>query len=86
VPPCDGDINAMECGRPSRKCRLADQNFEAPDVRVLERDLFRTLPTQTGKRAARRGQRGHIPGATHFPTSNDIADTSSPLPHMLPTP
>src|SRR5262245_49124033 len=56
--------------------------LDAPDVRVVDGSFY--LP------AAKRDPKAefanqHIPGAVFFDI-DDIADTSSPLPHMLPSP
>lgn len=72
----------MESGDPLVSADWLIKNFEAPDVRVLDATYFAdfTNPPETGRQA---WARGHIPGATHFDI-DDIADTSSPLAHMLP--
>jgi len=72
----------MESGDPLVNADWLIKNFDAPDVRVLDATYFAdfTNPPETGRQA---WARGHIPGATHFDI-DDIADTSSPLPHMLP--
>lgn len=57
-------------------------HLRAPDVRVVDATWFMPGSAQTGREAwAAR----HIPGARHFDI-DDIADTSSGLPHMLPPP
>jgi thiosulfate/3-mercaptopyruvate sulfurtransferase len=58
------------------------KNFAAPDVRVLDATYFApfTNPPETGRHA---WTRGHIPGATYFDI-DDVADTGTDLPHMLP--
>ncbi len=58
---------------------LAD-HLGAPDVRVLD-GTYR-LPGQGGDPKADY-ERAHIPGARFFDI-DEIADTTSPLPHMLP--
>ncbi len=58
---------------------LAD-HLGAPDVRVLD-GTYR-LPGQGGDPKADH-ERAHIPGARFFDI-DEIADTTSPLPHMLP--
>lgn len=60
---------------------LAD-HLEAPDVRVV--DATWHLPT-VERDARAEYLEGHIPGAVHFDI-DDIADTDSDLPHMLPSP
>ena len=57
-------------------------HLDAPDVRVIDASWY--LP------AAQRDprdeyERGHIPGAMFF-NIDEIADTDSPFPHMLPLP
>jgi thiosulfate/3-mercaptopyruvate sulfurtransferase len=60
---------------------LAD-HLDAPDVRVVDATYF--LPME--KRDAHAEYlAGHIPGAVFFPI-DEIADTTSALPHMLPAP
>jgi thiosulfate/3-mercaptopyruvate sulfurtransferase len=60
---------------------LAD-HLSAPDVRVIDASWY--LPDQ--KRDAKTEYtEAHIPGAVYFDL-DDIADTSSPYPHMLPAP
>lgn len=54
----------------------------APDVRVLDCTYFMPGAPQTGRQAY---DAQHIPGARHFDI-DDIADTDSALPHMLPPP
>ena len=53
-----------------------------PDLRVVDATYF--LPSQ-GKNARAEFEARHIPGAVFFDI-DEIADTSKPLPHMLPTP
>jgi thiosulfate/3-mercaptopyruvate sulfurtransferase len=57
-------------------------HLTAPDVRVLDCTYFMPGSPQTGKQAY---DAHHIPGARHFDI-DDIADTTIPLPHMLPPP
>jgi len=54
----------------------------APDVRVLDASWFMPGSRQTGRQAY---DSHHIPGARFFDV-DEIADTDSPLPHMLPPP
>jgi len=54
----------------------------APDVRVVDGSWF--LPS-AGRDARGEYAEAHIPGAAFFDI-DDIADTDSPLPHMLPAP
>ena len=60
---------------------LAD-HLDAPDVRVVEATWF--MPA-TGKKGHDEYDSGHIPGAVFFDL-DDIAESDSPLPHMLPSP
>jgi thiosulfate/3-mercaptopyruvate sulfurtransferase len=56
------------------------ERLDAPDVKVADATWF--LPTM--RRDAKQEYRAaHIPGAVYFDI-DDIADTGSPLPHMLP--
>ena len=58
------------------------ERLNAPDIRVVDATYY--LPAE--KKDALAGyQAGHIPGAVFFPI-DEIADTTSPLPHMLPSP
>jgi len=60
---------------------LAD-HLNAPDVRVVDASYY--LPNEgLDPRAEYEAQ--HIPGAVFFDI-DDIADSASPLPHMLPSP
>lgn len=61
--------------------RLADQ-LSAPDLVVVDASWY--LPTQNRDAKAEYAA-GHIPGAVHFDI-DAIADRSSALPHMLPSP
>jgi len=56
------------------------QHLGAPDVKVADATYF--LPT-LGRNAREEYEAAHIPGAVFFDI-DDIADTDSPLPHMLP--
>jgi thiosulfate/3-mercaptopyruvate sulfurtransferase len=58
------------------------EHFDAPDLRIVDGSfkLPGVTPTAREDYAAR-----HIPGAVFFDI-DDIADESSPLPHMLPSP
>lgn len=58
------------------------RELQKPDLRVLDASFY--LPTE--KTDARdRFREGHIPGARFFDIE-EIADTETTLPHMLPTP
>jgi thiosulfate/3-mercaptopyruvate sulfurtransferase len=57
-------------------------HLDAPDVRIIDASWY--LPSaQRDPRAEY--ERGHIPGAMFFDI-DEIADTTSPYPHMLPAP
>ena len=60
---------------------LAD-HLGSPDVRVI--DATWCLPAQQRDPKAEYAA-AHIPGAVYFDI-DEIADSSSPLPHMLPSP
>lgn len=60
---------------------LAD-HLSAPDVRVVDASYY--MPIQ-GRNAREEYRAEHIPGAVFFDI-DDIADTGSPYPHMLPPP
>ncbi|MDY0885029.1 3-mercaptopyruvate sulfurtransferase [Dongia soli] len=55
-------------------------NLDQPDLRIVDATYY--LPMQ-GKNARAAYLEQHIPGALFFDI-DDIADTTSPLPHMLP--
>src|SRR6185295_2325128 len=57
-------------------------NLAAPDVRVVDASFY--LP-QEKRDAKAEYAAGHIPGAVFFDVE-EISDTDSPLPHMLPSP
>src|SRR4030095_16543087 len=56
--------------------------LDAPDVRIVDGSFY--LPAQKRNPKAEFANQ-HIPGAVFFDI-DDIADTSNPLPHMLPPP
>ena len=58
------------------------EHLGSPDVRVVDATWY--LPSQ-GRDAKAEYAAAHIPGAVYFDI-DDIADESSPLPHMLPSP
>jgi thiosulfate/3-mercaptopyruvate sulfurtransferase len=60
---------------------LAD-HLSAPDVRVIDASWY--LPDQKRNAKAEYAE-AHIPGAVYFDL-DDLADTTSPYPHMLPPP
>jgi thiosulfate/3-mercaptopyruvate sulfurtransferase len=57
-------------------------HLKAPDVRVLDCTWFMPGAPRTGRQAY---DAHHIPGARFFDI-DDVADTDSALPHMLPLP
>ncbi len=57
------------------------QHLNAPDVRVVDASWY--LP-DAGRDAKAEYKAAHIPGAVFFDI-DEISDTASPLPHMLPT-
>jgi thiosulfate/3-mercaptopyruvate sulfurtransferase len=57
-------------------------HLKAPDVRVVDGSMY--LPN-AGRDAKAEYAETHIPGAVFFDI-DDIADSESPLPHMLPSP
>ncbi len=58
------------------------ENLSAPDLRVVDATYY--MPHE-GLDGRREFQVGHIPGSVFFDI-DDIADSDSPLPHMLPSP
>src|SRR5918993_4677021 len=56
--------------------------LDAPDIRVVDGSFY--LPAAKRNPKAEYANQ-HIPGAVFFDV-DEIADTSSPLPHMLPAP
>ena len=58
------------------------QHLDAPDLRVVDASWY--LPAQ-GKNGRVEYEASHIPGAVFFDI-DEIADTDSDLPHMLPSP
>lgn len=58
------------------------QHLDAPDVRIVDGSWY--LP-QAQRDPRDEYEREHIPGAVFFDI-DEIADTSSPYPHMLPSP
>jgi thiosulfate/3-mercaptopyruvate sulfurtransferase len=57
-------------------------HLDDPNVAIIDGSWY--LPTE-GRDAAAEFQKAHIPGAVYFDLDK-VADTSSGLPHMLPTP
>ena len=58
------------------------QRLDAPDLRIVDGTWY--LPSQ-GKNGRTEYEAQHIPGAVFFDI-DEIADTDSDLPHMLPSP
>ncbi len=58
------------------------EHLDAPDVRVVDASWY--LPTLP-RDAKAEYTKQHVPGAAFFDI-DEIADTSNPLPHMLPSP
>lgn len=58
------------------------ERLGAPDIRVVDASWY--LPS-SGRDAKAEYAAAHIPGAVFFDI-DEIADTASPLPHMLPAP
>src|SRR6476646_2371636 len=57
-------------------------HLDAPDIRIVDGSFY--LPAQK-RDPHREFENQHIPGAVFFDI-DEIADTSSALPHMLPSP
>jgi thiosulfate/3-mercaptopyruvate sulfurtransferase len=74
----------MEYARPDAlvSTEWLANRLDAPDIRVVDGSFY--LPAQK-RDPAREFHHQHIPGAVFFDI-DEIADTSSPLPHMLPSP
>ena len=68
--------------RPIVTAQWLKSHLAAPDVRVLDCTWYMPSEPRTGRQAY---DGHHIPGARFFDI-DDIADTDSPLPHMLPQP
>lgn len=58
------------------------ERLGSPDIRIVDASWH--MPA-TGRNARKEFDESHIPGAVFFDI-DDIADTESPLPHMLPPP
>ncbi|MBX3455820.1 3-mercaptopyruvate sulfurtransferase [Ferrovibrio sp.] len=58
------------------------EHLKAPDLRVVDASWYLPTMSRNGKMEY---QDSHIPGAVFFDIE-DISDTDSPLPHMLPSP
>ncbi|MFN4143503.1 3-mercaptopyruvate sulfurtransferase [Aestuariivirga sp.] len=59
-----------------------EAHLGSPDIAILDASWH--MPA-TGRDAKREFLEGHIPGAQFFDI-DELSDTSSPLPHMLPSP
>lgn len=60
---------------------LAD-HLKAPDVRIVDASWY---PPSANRNGREEYDSEHIPGAVFFDI-DDVADTTNPLPHMLPAP
>lgn len=71
-----------EAGDPVVSADWLLANLSAPDVRIVDATWFApwTNPPETGRQA---WKRGHIPRSVYFDI-DEIADTDTSLPHMLP--
>lgn len=58
------------------------ENLDAPDIRVVDATWY--MPTER-KDARAEHKAAHIPGAVYFDI-DEICDTATDLPHMLPSP
>jgi len=67
---------------PVVSCAWLAERIEAPDIRVIDATWF--MPNDPRDAKALFAER-RIPGASHFDL-DEIADTASDLPHMLPSP
>src|SRR5262249_42487185 len=67
---------------PMVSCAWLAERLEAPDIRVLDGTWF--MPN-SGRNAKALYEERRIPGALFFDI-DDIADKSTDLPHMLPSP
>src|SRR5262249_25812983 len=67
---------------PLVSCQWLAERLEAPDIRVIDATWF--MPNDPGNARGLYDER-RIPGALFFDI-DDIADTDSTLPHMLPSP
>lgn len=68
--------------KPTVSAEWLKSHLSAPDVRVLDATWFMPTEARTGREAY---THQHIPGARFFDI-DDVTDTESPLPHMLPPP
>ncbi|WP_374298549.1 3-mercaptopyruvate sulfurtransferase [Ferrovibrio sp.] len=58
------------------------EHLKAPDLRIVDASWYLPFMNRNGKAEY---NEGHIPGAVYFDI-DDISDTDSKLPHMLPSP
>lgn len=72
----------MENSDPLVSADWLRRNSDTPDLRIADATWFAPFlnPPETGRQA---WKRGHIPKAVYFDI-DEIADTDSPYPHMLP--
>lgn len=68
--------------KPLVHCEWLSSQLHAPDVAILDATFF--LPNQS-RDAGQEYRVEHVPGARFFDI-DAVADRSSPLPHMLPSP
>lgn len=71
-----------EASDPVVSCAWLAERLDAPDIRVVDATWF--MPNDPRNAQALYDER-RIPGAVFFPI-DEIADTDSDLPHMLPSP
>lgn len=57
------------------------QNMRRPEIKIIDASMF---PPNISRNAKAEYAQHHIPGAVFFDI-DEIADTASPLPHMLPS-
>ena len=72
----------MEYARPDAlvSTEWLAEHLDAPDIRIVDGSFY--LPAQKRDPKAEFANQ-HIPGSVFFDI-DEIADTSSPLPHMMP--
>ena len=76
----------MESGDPFVTADWLKSHLSAPDIRVIDATWVPPWAATDATKARRKLYLdGHIPGAVFFDI-DDIADTSSELPHMIPSP
>ena len=76
----------MNTSDPMVSVQWLKDHLKAPDVRVVDASWIAPWSDNVSPQAARRlYSEGHIPGSVFFDI-DEIADTDSDLPHMLPSP